>query len=109
MDSWEVMGEQRHTSISITREASGPLNEGVSLVLARGDRVAANSAVDGGVGDIRLSGDDGVGDIVIDSLSVYCNISISIQFITNEKFTRKESGREGGKRTECSSCLTSKT
>ena len=56
------------TSIGIVGEVSGPLDESRAFELAAGDCVGTNSAHDGGVGQLWLGSDDGVGDIVIDRL-----------------------------------------
>lgn len=56
------------TGVSIAREVAGPLNEGAGLVLTAGDGEKADGADNTGVAQSGLSGDDRVGDIVVDGL-----------------------------------------
>ena len=56
------------TGIGIRREVASPGDEGLALVLAGGDGVGADGGDDGGVAQLGLSRDDGVGDVVVDAL-----------------------------------------
>ena len=56
------------TSISIRREVCRPLHERGPLVWPGGHSVAANCRDDAGIGESRGRGDDGVCDVVVDSL-----------------------------------------
>lgn len=61
-------GRRRLTGIGVAGEVAGPLDEGAVLELARGDGEQADGADDGGVRQLGLGGDDGVGDVVVDGL-----------------------------------------
>jgi len=82
------------TGIGIRREVASPGDEGLALVLAGGDGVGADGGDDGGVAQLGLSRDDGVGDVVVDALWKKSACIFA-------RHRRK-------KRTECSSCLTSR-
>lgn len=56
------------TGIGIRREVASPGDEGLALVLAGGDGVGADGGDNGGVAQLGLSRDDGVGDVVVDAL-----------------------------------------
>ena len=56
------------TSVSVAGEVAGVLDVGGALEVTAGDGVAADGGDDGGVGQGRLGGDDGVGDVVVDGL-----------------------------------------
>lgn len=59
------------TSVGIGREVASPSDEGLALVLARGDGICADGRDDGGVAQLGLSRDDGVGDVVVDALPLH--------------------------------------
>jgi hypothetical protein len=58
----------RLTSIGIAGEVASPGDEGLALVRTRGDGVCADGRDDGRVRQLRLGGDDAVGDEVVDAL-----------------------------------------
>lgn len=62
------MWQRMLTGVGVAGEVASVLDEGAALVLTAGDGVAADGADDGGVGQSRLGGDDGVGDVVVDAL-----------------------------------------
>ena len=57
---------QIRTRVSIARKVAGPCNEGLSLMLARGNRVNANGRYNGRVRQLGLGGDDTICDVMID-------------------------------------------
>jgi hypothetical protein len=70
--------EVLRTSISITREIARPLNESLSFVVARRNREQSDRAHDAGVAELRLSGDDRVGYVVVNCLSnIFISMSLS--------------------------------
>jgi len=58
------------TSIGIAREVASPLNVGATLSLAGGHGIEADGGEDGRVAQLRLGGDDAVGDVMVDGLIV---------------------------------------
>lgn len=56
------------TGVSVAGEVAGVLDVGGALEVTASDGVAADGGDDGGVGEGRLGGDDGVGDVVVDGL-----------------------------------------
>jgi hypothetical protein len=79
----------------------------MSLVLARSNGEEADSANNRGVTELRVSRDDGVGDVVVDALSQYQQTNIFL--ILCLQFIRFILGGRKVGRTEYSSCFTSKT